>query len=314
LAKKITNEEFKEKIIKLVGNEYTFLEDYVNSSTEILCKHNKCGYSWKIKPNNFISNGNRCPICNHVKSKKENYKKLLYDKLKENYEILEWNKDSRSNIKLKCKKCKNIFEKSYSHIITSDSNIFCNNCNIISTNDKNKYIKNNLEKEINSLNKDFKFIEGYYNSNKENKIKIKHLFCNNEFNIDFKNFSKNQICPFCKKLSIGEEKVKNFLLSENISFTHDFIIRNNDYLKNKPYDFYLEDYNLIIEVNGTQHYFKKWYMNDKDLEDRQNIDKNKYNIAELLGYNILIIKYDEFDKINEIISKEISKVQRLSKP
>lgn len=41
--RKLTHEEFKNKL-ESKGVEITPLEEYINSSTKILCKCNKCGY------------------------------------------------------------------------------------------------------------------------------------------------------------------------------------------------------------------------------------------------------------------------------
>ncbi|QXN70128.1 putative homing endonuclease [Bacillus phage vB_BspM_Internexus] len=61
---KITcDEDFVNKVKKLVGDKYTFLSPFEKSSIKIPCRHNDCGYIWEITPNNFISKGCRCPKC-----------------------------------------------------------------------------------------------------------------------------------------------------------------------------------------------------------------------------------------------------------
>ncbi len=54
--------QFIQEVYESVGNEYIFLEDYINSATEIMCKHNECGYVWEVEPSNFLINAN-CPQC-----------------------------------------------------------------------------------------------------------------------------------------------------------------------------------------------------------------------------------------------------------
>ncbi len=60
---KKTNEEFIKEVYNQVKNEYTFLENYINTDTKILCKHNKCEYEWKISPYKFLNRQQRCPKC-----------------------------------------------------------------------------------------------------------------------------------------------------------------------------------------------------------------------------------------------------------
>lgn len=58
------NSDFVKRVQELVGNEYTFLEPYINSSTKIQVRHNVCNNVYRVRPNNFL-NGERCsnPIC-----------------------------------------------------------------------------------------------------------------------------------------------------------------------------------------------------------------------------------------------------------
>ena len=50
----------------MVGNEYTFLDTYINARTKLRVKHNKCGNTYEVKPYSFLQ-GNRCPYCNSPK-------------------------------------------------------------------------------------------------------------------------------------------------------------------------------------------------------------------------------------------------------
>ena len=63
MTKRKTDEEFKQEVYDLVGNEYVFLEPYRGANTKIEVKHNKCENVYEIRPSNFI-NGQRCPYCN----------------------------------------------------------------------------------------------------------------------------------------------------------------------------------------------------------------------------------------------------------
>ena len=54
LPKKRTNEEFIKEVKKLVGEEYTTLEEYKNNTTKIDIKHNKCGNIFKMDAKHFL--------------------------------------------------------------------------------------------------------------------------------------------------------------------------------------------------------------------------------------------------------------------
>jgi hypothetical protein len=103
--KRKTNEKFVEEIHELVKDEYIFLEKYIKSKTKILCRHNKCGHEWKVKPNQFLR-GSRCPNC-HQKAKKSNkqFVKEVYEFVGDEYEFLEKYKGIETKILCKHKKC-----------------------------------------------------------------------------------------------------------------------------------------------------------------------------------------------------------------
>ena len=69
MSKKKTNEEFKKEVHDLVENEYTVLGEYINNSTKIKIKHNKCDYEYEVRPRDFLQ-GYRCPKCNESKGEK----------------------------------------------------------------------------------------------------------------------------------------------------------------------------------------------------------------------------------------------------
>lgn len=94
----------------------------------------------------------------------------------------------------------------------------------------------------------------------------------------------------CKYVgSKGEEKIKNILLENNISFQTEYIF--NDFIspegRHYRFDFYLPEYNCLIEYDGKQHYiYDKGYGSDiKNIQHRDSI-KNQYCIEN----NLLLIR------------------------
>lgn len=115
MPKKKINEEFVREVFDLVGDEYIFLDEYVNNSTKIEVIHNICGNKYTIRPTNFIS-GQRCKKC-HIKNIKENgistrksHEKFV-DEVKElgneEYEVISRYVKDNENIIMKHIKCGN---------------------------------------------------------------------------------------------------------------------------------------------------------------------------------------------------------------
>ena len=107
------------------------------------------------------------------------------------------------------------------------------------------------------------------------KIKCKCPVCKSEKYIIISNLSQ---CGFsCSKCSDGisypEKFVANVLSQLKIEFIKQYKIKNFKY----KYDFYLPDYNTIIEAHGEQHYTNTFLKTT--LEDVQKNDSTKREIA-----------------------------------
>lgn len=59
----LCKDNFKDRVYSLVGDEYEFIDDYIDTHTLIRVKHIKCGHVYEVSPNHFISKGTRCPFC-----------------------------------------------------------------------------------------------------------------------------------------------------------------------------------------------------------------------------------------------------------
>lgn len=53
---------FQNRVKDLTKGEYDVLSKYVSSSTKVEVRHNKCGLTYSVTPNNFLK-GRRCPYC-----------------------------------------------------------------------------------------------------------------------------------------------------------------------------------------------------------------------------------------------------------
>lgn len=69
-TKKLTNEEFLDRLGEECLEEYDVLEEYVNIDTKILFKHKSCDTTFKLSPYQFITRHKKkyCPICYYNKS------------------------------------------------------------------------------------------------------------------------------------------------------------------------------------------------------------------------------------------------------
>ncbi len=77
--------------------------------------------------------------------------------------------------------------------------------------------------------------------------------------------------------------------------------------KHLSYDFYLPQYNLLIEYQGIQHekYIPGFHKSKKDFEKQLEHDKRKKEYAQNNNINLLEIWYYDFDNIETILKNEL---------
>ena len=136
-------------------------------------------------------------------------------------------------------------------------------------------------------------------------------------------------CPECQ-YSKGEEGISNYFISLgfikinvedykilDVSILHKYKyyipqMKYNGLIGLKggllSYDFYLPNYNLLIEYQGQQHekYYKGFHKSKKDFERQQEHDKRKREYAQGHNIKLLEIWYWDFDNIESILQKELN--------
>lgn len=110
-------------------------------------------------------------------------------------------------------------------------------------------------------------------------------------------------CPQCAKKSLGEAKIKETLTDMGIKFIHDKASLN--FLGRLRPDFYLPDYNLVIEYDGKQHFREFFTISSETLEQRQERDALKNKLCEENGVEILRIPYWDLVHIETILKQKL---------
>jgi hypothetical protein len=296
--RKLTTDEFKLRVFEIVGNEYTVIGEYINNSTKIKIKHNKCNNTFEITPANFIKKKNKCIYCGkNNKRTTDVFKFEVKQMYGDEYTVLGEYINNSTKIKIKHNKCNNEYLVSPSNFLLGTK---CPKCNI----DKQKLTNDEFKSRVFELvGSEYSVIEDYKNYN--TKIKMLHNKCNNTFEMSPTHFLNGQRCPNCRNYK-GEEKIKKWLDKNNIEYKTQYSFKDLYYKsKNHPlkFDFKLDYDNgdiLLIEFDGIQH-FENWYYND--LKDQQNRDKLKNDYCKDHNYELLRITYKDFNNIENILEE-----------
>lgn len=146
-------------------------------------------------------------------------------------------------------------------------------------------------------------------SNSRTKYKFRCNKCEHVWSVKLYNVSLNKTwCPKCNE-SKGEKRIRKWLKDRNIFYEtqktyNDLVGINNGLLS---YDFYLPNYNLLIEYQGQFHDGNNGCQKDKDLKRQQEHDRRKRQYAKDNNIKLLEIWYHDFNNIEEILERRLVK-------
>jgi very-short-patch-repair endonuclease len=100
-------------------------------------------------------------------------------------------------------------------------------------------------------------------------------------------------------MSWGEKKIDEHLKRKNIEFIWQKRFKNCRDKMPLPFDFYVPEYNLIIEFDGEQHYKKTSKFGKDSFESTQKHDKIKNEYCKNNNIHILRLTYNEL--INNVL-------------
>lgn len=187
----------------------------------------------------------------------------------------------------KCRVCNNkLVEQGYNDIATTHPNVL-------------KYLKN--------INDGYKYTYG-------SGVKVDCLCpcCGFSLKKEINDLTTRGFnCPICTDgLSIGEKLMYSILINSNINFK---IHKAFDWSNRKEYDFYLEEYETIIEIHGSQHYNGSFAsIGGRSIEEEIENDLYKEKLAKdngIINYIVIDAKKSNFDFIeSNITDSYLSKI------
>ena len=307
---------------------------YPNSKMKVLVE---CDYCHKIYERQYDLHINSlddcCKECKSIKiskslkSKESTFRKSFYDWCKENNHedwLLLWDYElnnctpkevgcgSKMEFYFKCPKGlhDSSAEKIKNLVVGSRPHGLCKKCHSFGQYLINEFGEDAIDKYWSKSNKFSPFdIKPFY----EKKVKLICQQCGNEDDIFPKEFWAN---PYrCKACSDGysypNKFMYNLLKQLNVNFTSEYC---PSWSSPRRYDFYLEDYKLIVEMDGSLGHGKS-ATRSYTLEETIRIDKEKDKLA--LDNGIYVIRIDcdqsKLDYIkNQIINSKFNFIFDLS--
>ena len=311
----LTQQNYKEKLFELVGNEYKFTTIYTSGKMKLV--HCICGHIFEMNPSDFLTKGRRCPKCSHPHSKKTNeqFLKEVNDLVGTEYTFLEPYKNKSTKLKVVHNNCG--FEYS-----TSPDNFLNHKRRCPKCANNIKLTLPEIEKRINDkLGPDYYLIKNNIEyKNNRTGIAIMHTKCNQVSYKTINNINKQFGCKYCSdvKNSKGSKMIEEYLKENNYSFIKEYTFQDcfitSEITLRKyclPFDFYIPSLNILIEFDGEGH-FKESFTSNKEkakisLEKRIQNDKIKNNFCAKKGITLIRISYLEINEIVKILDNKLLK-------
>lgn len=305
--KKLEDTEIIDKILSIHPNNkiLKIYRETKGRKTRIYIDYicGECGFVWK-KVNWDAIKKKQTKYC---KKCKEREKKYTVDFIENELIKLgfKWlNKDdyvdASSSLETECVKCGKIAKSNVTNRIINRRQ--CSKCigNDVKTIEE-------FKKEVYELERnDYTVLSDLYTEAHAKNILIRHNKCGNEYLISRNNFKKGRRCPYCN-MSKGEIQIEKFLINKNVEFesqkTFDDLLGIGNGLLS--YDFYLPQYNLLIEYQGEYHDGNTTNQTKFDLEKQQEHDRRKKEYANNNGYELLEIWYWDFNRIEYILEERL---------
>lgn len=297
-----THEQFVEEV-RNVNPDITVVGTYINAGTKIefRCKE---GHKWVTTPSNVLM-GKTCLTCANIQSslrQRKSHEQFVEEvrNLHPDITVVGEYVNSNTKIEFMCSKG-HVWKSAPSNLLSGCSCPFCKGEKISALKFKTheQFLGEVLELGIDVT------VLGTYHSAREH-ILCRCNKCNHEWMITPNNLLRGFGCPKCKK-SKGEQAVEEYLITHNIVFETQKRFADCIDQRPLPFDFYLPEYNMLIEYQGAQHYMVTHRMGDEEkLIYRQKHDCIKREYCKAKGINLLEIPYTNLNQVSEILSDVIN--------
>lgn len=207
--------------------------------------------------------------------------------------------DDRSLVVVKCS-CGNIEERKWGDVLRSKGCGVCNGNKKLTLEERRENLK--------SIGSEMIIIDEFF-KNGDWWCTYK-CTCGREHKKTWDHLRTTVACPNCYS-SKGENKINKWLTKNEINFkqfkTFEDLrsVHGTHYLS---YDFYLPDFNLLIEYDGEYHFMpitKNKEKAEENFEKQKRRDELKTNYAKNNNIKLLRIPYTEFKNVENILENEI---------
>ena len=321
-----SHDKFVEDLNKINPN-IDVVGTYVNMDTRVQVRCLVDGYVWNADPRKLLR-GIRCAVCTNRKvvpgvNDLATTRPDLVKYFKNPDDATKYTSGSEQTIDIVCPECG--YEDKIKIGNLSRFGFSCNGCY------ENKYGRKrvsygywNFETMKQYLNEHYpayKLLDVRFASQNSNGCLKAFIKCPNDAHEPYWAYWTNIIsgneCCLCRLedcMSRGERLAESILQKHNICFVAQKRFDDCRDVYTLPFDFYLQKYNLVIEIMGEQHEKPIDYFGGEDsFFKRIKHDKIKRDYLSKNNIDILDIWYYDLDNMESLILDKINKIKNNTK-
>lgn len=303
--KKKTHEKYILELA-IINPMVVTLEKYIGTHTKILHKCKICGHEWRVCPSELLS-GSKCPECSKLASaikRRKSHDKYIKEvcEINPNIEVIEEYRGTETKIRHKCK------IDGYEWCVTPHNILSGQKCPVCS----GKVIGNPPEYKNSIWASEYRNFLSKYLSEEQMKLYTPHsrkrldIICpdcgKQHFDVQIFDLSRSGLVCFCSDgQSYPNKFMYNFLSQLKIEYEIEY---STSWSNGKKYDIFIPSLNCIIENHGKQHYKEYITFTRRTLEEEQENDRYKENLARengILNYVVIDCSNSEVEFIKKSI-------------
>jgi very-short-patch-repair endonuclease len=262
--------------------------EYHGDRSVIIIICNTCGNEFKQTANTHLHGEHGCPYCatNKLKTTEQFIEEALrvHKEGKFDYSLVVYI-GANSKVKIKCNGCRRIFEQKPACHLLGQGCLYCSG-KMLKTREQFIEESNIAHKDRGSY--DYSLVV-YVNIN--TRVKIICTKCDLVFEQRPQDHLKGHGCPYCVNKTEGI--LYKWLLSQNYEVQTQVKFEN---LPGARFDFYIGEFDLIIELDGIQHFKQVAKWTTPEITQKQ--DKKKMQFC--LDNGISMIRLLQKDVFNNV--------------
>lgn len=276
----------------------TVINNYIDLSHEAVVHCRKCNRTWVQEPKKILMRKKKgCPWCDAkiLSSLRYTNREFLAKLYICNNTIIPLEKyhDSKTPIKVQCKECGFIWNAIPSNLLRGYG---CANCARRGPHPSHYLSKEKALDRLEKTHPNIELASAYKGFGNKSTFRCK--LCGQLFTNTFRYLMKvAKDCPKCSDVCYSRQEsiLKDYFDKQSINYQFSYKPLYNPLTKQKlHFDFYLPELNLLIEIQGYQHFqARDFFGGIEGLKYLQWRDQYKKNWAIQNGYCMMYINYNE---------------------